>query len=260
MQKKRRENTRAEDILCVMKKRGESMGELVARIRNEQRISDNEKVTFAGRLDPLASGVVLLLKNDMRFEKESFLSLPKKYEFEVILGVETDTLDVLGKITKIENKEELKNLDEVCNTTTKSLHSLLGEQIQTYPKYSSKTVNGKPLFEYARENIEIERPTRTVTIFRLNLLSLCVIPKSDLLHSVTTSVGSVMGDFRQEEILRAWHEQSYALPRVVTKMSFNVECSTGTYVRVLATKIASLLNTCAIADNICRVKLGEFTS
>lgn len=260
MQKKRREIKTNPDILSVIKEKGESMGELLLRVRKEYGIKGEEKVTFAGRLDPLASGVVLLLKNDARFEKEPYLSLSKEYEFEVILGIETDTHDVLGIITKIENTDEIKNLDEVYSTTVNSLDSLIGERLQMYPYYSSRKVKGKPLFEYARNNIETERPTRNISIFSLNLISVNLMNKEDFLNSVNISVGTVNGDFRQEDILSEWNKRKSELPERIPKIRCRVTCSSGTYVRVLATKVASLHNTVGIADNIYRVSVGEFTN
>jgi tRNA pseudouridine(55) synthase len=235
------------------------MGELITRMKENSFIGEDERVTFAGRLDPLARGITILLKNDARFEKEAYTSLPKTYEFEVILGMETDTLDVLGTLTRIDDQTPYLADKEACATFKNSLQSLVGAQLQTYPQYSSKTIKGKPLFEYARSNEEVTRPSHTIHIYELELISVSKIKKNDFLKSVHKSIEIVRGDFRQKEILRSWENHSAFLPDVVTSLKCKVICSSGTYVRVLATDIASLLSTFALADNIERVKIGEFT-
>jgi tRNA pseudouridine(55) synthase len=259
MQKKRREKNCSENILCIEKKKGETMGEVISRAKEEYLIKNDEKVTFAGRLDPLASGVVLLLKNDARFQKEAFLSLSKVYEFEVIMGIETDSLDVLGEITMIDSKRESVYNNEASALLKKSLHTLLGKRKQIYPLYSSKTVKGKPLFEYARKNILVNRPVRHVHIYDLELISARAVKKEYFLNSVKTSIGSVNGNFRQEKILKLWRSYAGFLPSTVNIYKFRVVCSAGTYVRVLATDIAALLDTVGLADNIRRLQVGEFT-
>ncbi len=94
----------------------------------------DKKLSYAGRLDPLASGVMLVLVGEETKNKDQYLGLEKVYEFVILFGFSTDTGDVMGLIKEASDKSvELKNIDGV-------LKKHLGEFDQVYPKYSSPIV------------------------------------------------------------------------------------------------------------------------
>jgi len=234
------------------------MGGLILRVRNSLRISPHVKITFAGRLDPLARGIILLLREDMRYEKEAFLTLPKTYTFDLVFDVSTDTLDVLGKVTDVATKDIL-SLEDTERTLRSVLPEFLGKQEQSYPRYSSKTVKGIPLFEYARNYVMVKIPSRNIEIYSLSLIRVYSVKREVFLRELEKKVGAVTGDFRQNEINVLWNKRAHELPPELQVAEVVVECSSGTYVRVLAKKLASKMLRLGIADNITRTHVGEFT-
>ena len=86
-------------IILLNKKEGETPLERLELFRVKNKIYKNVKMTYAGRLDPMASGLLLILAGDETKNKEKYLILEKEYEFEVLFGFSTDTYDILGKIT-----------------------------------------------------------------------------------------------------------------------------------------------------------------
>ena len=124
----------------------------------------NTKAGHTGTLDPMAEGVLLICLGKATKLTEIMTAKTKEYIAEVTLGIETDTLDTEGKIIK-ENKQ---------NITEKQVIDALKKFKKTYlqevPKYSAIKVNGKKLYEYARENKEVVLPKKEVTIYDIKLL------------------------------------------------------------------------------------------
>ncbi len=141
------------DLILVDKPYGATPLEAIQALRLSGVLSADEKATYAGRLDPLATGLLLILHGDGVHEKDSYLGLSKAYEIEIAFGVETDTGDLLG----IPNVQEgdLPSIEKIIELL-ESTHEV------QYPAYSSKTVAGKPLHEYTRDGVEVSRPSRAV--------------------------------------------------------------------------------------------------
>jgi tRNA pseudouridine55 synthase len=142
-------------FLLLDKQVGETPLECMNRFRVSHLEYSEVKMTYAGRLDPMASGLLLVLTGDAIYSKEKFLSLPKTYECTVILGLSTDTYDILGIPVKrnsflIKETNDVKvnqiGLEEIKGV----LNSFIGTFQQDYPPYSSKTVGGKQLHQIAR--------------------------------------------------------------------------------------------------------------
>lgn len=123
-------------------------------------------IGHTGTLDPIATGVLVLGVNDGCKIIELLTSNIKKYKAEVIVGVETDTLDVTGEVIKTYNVDRLDN-----KLVKEVLNSFIGKYMQEVPKYSAIHVNGKRLHEYARNNIDVVLPKREVEILALDYLN-----------------------------------------------------------------------------------------
>lgn len=148
-------------LLIVDKEKGVTSRDVVNSIC--KRFS-TKKVGHAGTLDPLASGVLVVAVNDATRALEFLTMDEKEYIAEVIVGMETDTLDVTGAILRQEKKEISKEQLETVLT------SFLGTYEQEVPKFSAVHVNGKRLYEYARAQEEVTLPKRAVTISSISLL------------------------------------------------------------------------------------------
>ena len=129
------------------------------------KILKTKKVGHTGTLDPIATGVLVVCVGNTTKLCELLTSEHKEYIATIKLGIKTDTLDTTGTI--IEKKDYNVTEEQII----KVLNSFLGDSIQTTPIYSAVKVNGKKLYEYAREGIEVELPKRNINISNIELLS-----------------------------------------------------------------------------------------
>src|SRR6266516_7262353 len=109
-----------DDLIIVNKPVGMTPLQAINEIKKHMPIVKNEKITYAGRLDPLAHGVLLLLIGEAVKKREEYLALPKTYEFEALLGIETDTYDILGYVQEAITKETDRNVRLIVNTFVNS--------------------------------------------------------------------------------------------------------------------------------------------
>lgn len=252
MKEKKQEN----GLHILYKKLGETPYEVILRYKKENPETDILPMTYAGRLDPMAEGLLLVLSGEEVHNKDKYLDLPKEYEFEILWGFKTDTLDVLGLVentTTFENPSEEKVKQELGKS--------VGKFEQTYPVYSSRPVGGKSLFQWAREGRigEIDIPKHEVEIFDAKYVNRKKILREDLLGEIKNKVSLVKGDFRQQEILDAWEKvlsQTEAEEFVVDKISINV--SSGFYVRQFVSDLAESVGIDALAFHIKRTKVGRY--
>ncbi|WP_308653498.1 tRNA pseudouridine(55) synthase TruB [uncultured Anaerococcus sp.] len=165
-------------ILNVNKEKGISSARVVSLVR---RALGMKKVGHTGTLDLEASGVLPIVLGKATRVSDYMMTKDKVYETELILGAKTDTLDAAGKILEESDKEVTKEeFLQVMNT-------FKGEIEQIPPMYSALKVNGKKLYDLAREGIEIERKKRKVNIYDIELLFFA-FPKATI--RVTCSKGT----------------------------------------------------------------------
>lgn len=129
------------------------------------RILKTKKIGHTGTLDPIATGVLVVCVGNTTKLCELLTSEYKEYIATIKLGIKTDTLDTTGTI--IEEKDYNVTEEQIIEV----LNSFLGDSIQTTPIYSAVKVNGKKLYEYAREGIEVELPKRNINISNIELIS-----------------------------------------------------------------------------------------
>jgi len=244
-------------LIILNKKEGETPLEALDNLRLKHNEYKDTKMTYAGRLDPMASGVLLVLLGDEVKNKEKYLAFDKEYEFEVLFGFVTDTYDILGKVT---NNHELSITNYELEKRIKLyLKTFLGESMQPYPIYSSKTVSGKQLFTYARAGEAVEIPTRKIFIKSLKLEKVKEINGKKLLENIEKRVRKVKGDFRQKEIIEIWKNNLLPLNKEkFTIASFKIKCSSGTYVRGIANSLGNRMKIPALTFSITRTKVGRY--
>ena len=216
----------------------------------------NVPLTYAGRLDPMASGTLLILCGDECKVRDIYNALDKEYEFEVLFGYSTDTGDTLG-MPKRAAKTERYSLNKLSQIAAK----LRGVHTVPYPAFSSKTVAGKPLFEYALSNKlhTIAIPTVEMRIYKLRCESVRTITGSTLLERILSKIVLLKSnDFRAEAIGLAWSDllkndnTQYAIAK------FRAVVGSGSYIRTLAPMIAKLAGTDGIAYSIHRRAIGRY--
>ena len=200
---------RLDGVLLLDKALGESSNRALQAAR---RLYDAEKAGHTGTLDPLATGLLPLCFGEASKFSSDLLNADKRYVAVVQLGVTTDTADTEGKVLRRRPVEVDRRAVE------KALAAHTGEIDQIPPMYSALKRDGKPLYEYARAGIELERAARRASIHRLDLLD-----ASDL-----------------------------AGGRFVVE----VLCSKGTYVRTLAADIGEFLGCGAHLAGLRRTGIG----
>ena len=182
-------------------------------------IFNTKKVGHSGTLDPLATGVLVIAINDGLKIINLINSDDKEYIVEVKVGILTDSLDITGKVIKENDKlVDEKELIEVLN-------SFKGNYLQEVPKYSAVKVGGKRLYEYARENIEVDLPKRMVAIKEIELLEFnkdsfkfrTLVSKGTYIRSLVRDIGDklniclTMKNLKRTKQGRFYIEDSYTL-------------------------------------------------
>ena len=144
-------------------------------------ILKTKKVGHTGTLDPIATGVLVVCVGNTTKLCELLTSEYKEYIATIKLGIKTDTLDTTGTIL------ETKDYNVTEQQIKEVLNSFLGTSIQTTPIYSAVKVNGKKLYEYAREGIEVDLPKREINITNIELLS---YKDDEIIFKTTVSKGT----------------------------------------------------------------------
>ncbi len=215
-------------MIKVNKEVGETPLELIQRIRTEMPDLENERISYAGRLDPMAEGETILLIGYENNHREKYLGYDKEYVATFLVGFETDSGDILGLITDSSFERQSTSIIE------NNVNSFKKIKKQTYPWFSGKTVNGKKLFEYFKAgDLSVERPCLGVEIKNVEFLDLKNIPKGDTKDYILESIPKVRGDFRQEKILEAWRKNFESAPETFQVFDIKIRVSSGTFIRAL---------------------------
>lgn len=250
--------------LTIEKSVGETPLVALERLRTVYGLSADIPLAYAGRLDPMASGKLLILVGDECKVQEKYHSLDKEYRVEVLLGVSSDTGDVLGLLSS----GEQRSVTEF--EVKKVLKRFVGPITLPYPHFSSKTVKGKPLHTWTLEKRldEIEIPKKASTIHKLTFQRLRTLTKSEVLTTVRNKIETIPlvtdpkkalgADFRRDDVRASWNELEKTGGDTYQILSFTCIASSGTYMRTLAECIAKDLGTCGLAYSIHRTKIGKF--
>ena len=205
-------------ILVLDKPTGISSNTALQKIK---RLYQAQKAGHTGSLDPLATGVLPICLGEATKVSHYLLDADKRYRAKCTLGSVTTTGDSEGDIL---DKKSVPALTET--QIINLLASFEGEQEQTPPMFSALKHNGRPLYEYARKGIEIERKSRQITLFEVKLLNFSISNKE-----------SDEADFIEIE----------------------VHCSKGTYIRTLCEDIGRAIGCGAHISALRRIDSGPFS-
>lgn len=168
-------------ILNILKPTGMTSHDVVSSVR---KILNTKKVGHAGTLDPNVAGVLVICVGKGTKFSEYLMNGSKEYICELILGQSTDTQDSYGKV--VEKKDNFHvNYEDIKNV----LKAFEGEQLQIPPAYSAVKLNGKKLYEYARQNIIVEKPGKPVNIKKIELIK---FEEKRVLMKIKCSKGTYM--------------------------------------------------------------------
>lgn len=206
-----------EGIIPLYKPKGITSHDCVIQLR---KILNMKRIGHTGTLDPEVDGVLPICIGKATKVAEYISDAGKSYEGEVTIGYSTTTEDKTGEtVEKKIIKEPIKR-----QTIEEALQQLTGTITQTPPMYSAVKVKGKKLYEYARQGMIVERPTREVTIYSLQLLD-----DREIFEGETVS------------------------------FSIRVSCSKGTYIRTLAVMIGEMLGYPSHMSALTRIQVASFS-
>ena len=197
-------------VLIVDKEKGRTSFDIIRDVRKQYNM---KKVGHTGTLDPLATGVLPILLGDSTKLSDYLMDHDKEYIAVIKLGQKTDTADSEGKIIEEKIVPNI-NIEEV----KQAMSIFIGEIQQIPPMYSAIKIDGKKLYDLARQGKEVERKTRKVTIYSINNIK---------------------------------------LSKEKNEIEFIVNCSKGTYIRTLCEDIAKKLDTVRIYEIFEKNKSGR---
>ena len=199
-----------EGIILINKPKDYTSQDVVSKVK---KILNIKKAGHTGTLDPMATGLLPVMLGNYTKLSKYLIEHDKTYVATLKLGMKTDTGDITGKVI------EERTVDVDFNKIEEVLKSFLGKQMQIPPMYSAIKVDGKKLYEYAREGKSVPVPPREIEIYKINLINI---------------------NIDDEEI------------------KFSVACSKGTYIRVLCENIAEKMNTVGTMSGLERVNVDMF--
>ncbi len=216
--------TDPEGILLIDKPQGITSHDVVNRVR---RIYKMKKIGHAGTLDPMATGLLIMLVGKATKVSQYLMSLPKVYTGRIRFGQVTDTQDAEGDI--IEEKPIPEGLTE--DKLKAEMNAFLGDQYQTPPMFSAKKVKGVPLYKMARKGQEVEREPRIIHVssFKLNGFHLpeadfeLACSKGTYVRTVAHDLGQTLGcgahltALRRTKIDRFTEDDAYPLESLAEK-------------------------------------------
>jgi tRNA U55 pseudouridine synthase TruB len=254
--------------ITLEKNIGETPLALIEAWRKRNPAYKSVSASYAGRLDPMASGKLIVLLGEECRRQEAYTKLDKEYEIEVLLDVGSDTGDILGLCEYAEKETNVS--DSVFRSI---LRKEEGSVVRKYPAFSSKTLRGKPLFLHKLEGtlVDDEIPEHIERLYRAQYLSHAEISSVELVGRIknllalvprTTEPSKALGkDFRIEEVRASWERVfAQAGARTFQVARVRVVCASGAYMRSLAPRIGEALDTKALALSIHRTKIGKYLS
>ena len=236
----------------------------VERLRESLGIPAGVPMAYAGRLDPMASGKLLVLIGDECKKQQAYHAFDKEYRVEILLGARSDTGDVLGLIESC-FLPPLGKMD-----ISKTVSRLHGHLTLPYPHFSSKTVHGKPLHTWALEKRlhEIEIPTQHSVVHRATLHGVRMVSREEVLQTVRSKIETIPkvteeskalgADFRRGDVRASWDRFATVAPTTLPLISVTMIASSGTYMRSLAEYVGAQLGTGGLAYSIHRTKIGRY--
>ena len=180
-----------EGVLLVDKPRGLTSHDVVYHLRRKLQM---KKIGHAGTLDPMATGVLVMLIGKATRISQYLMSVDKVYEGEATLGVVTDSQDAEGEV------RETRPVPELAETRVREvMQGFLGDQYQTPPMHSAIKIGGVPLYKLARKGEEVEREPRFIRVVTFELTSFAPPKLTFTLHCTKgTYVRTIVHDLGQK--------------------------------------------------------------
>ncbi len=201
-------------VLLIDKPKGITSAKAVALVKKQVKV----KVGHTGTLDPLATGLLILLTGKYTKQAGSFLHMDKSYVVRAVFGMTTTTYDVAGDVVKT------SDLSVTRQQVEDALKEFTGEIGQIPPAYSAKKVNGKKAYELARKGVDVEIPASSVTVYGLRLSSFdfphftleCDVSSGFYVRSLVHDLGEKLGVGATVEEVRRIRVGQYSIEDALT--------------------------------------------
>jgi tRNA pseudouridine55 synthase len=225
----------------------------VQKFKQNNPAYKNTKISYPGRLDPMAEGLLLLLVGDENKKMINYMKLDKEYQAKILFGFSSDSFDILGLPEKKVTDIDIKILK-------KTIKNLKGTYNQKIPVFSSHRIKRKPLFYHARTNNlkNIKIPEKTVIIKNIIINSIYTITANRLLKEIKNKINKLTGDFRQKQILEKWGNLLKNKNEKFIVADITISCSSGTYIRAIANDLGKSFGS-GLLLNLIRTKIGKFS-
>ncbi|MDO5569084.1 MAG: tRNA pseudouridine(55) synthase TruB [bacterium] len=217
---------------------------------------NTSKVGHTGTLDPLATGILVICINSALKIAEKLTQDTKEYEAVIKLGMQTDTLDITGNIITTSNIPKLTPIK-----VNQVLEKFTGVINQVVPLYSSIKINGKKLYEYARNNEVITPPTRKVLIEYINLIEIkedtikikCKVSKGTYIRSLARDIGLSLGTHGTIKNLRRIKQGNFSIAD-----AFTLEQIEKDYFKIISIENALNIKTIDVSKELYfKIKNGQ---
>lgn len=237
--------------LNVYKPIGATPVEMINLLKKRFPEYSRQKISYAGRLDPMAHGVLILLigdkENKARREREKSA---KEYTFDVLFGISTDSYDILGIPSVNESIPSIKEIQEV-------LKDFKGEINQKLPRFCSYRIQGSPMYILAKEGRLKEQPRIKRRIDNIEIISFKKIKEQDLLGEILNRIALIKKDDFRQDIIVPRYKKALCKNRIFLLVKMKTTVSSGTYIRSICDDLGEMLNTRACAFEILRTRSGD---
>jgi len=209
-----------EGVLLIDKPTGLTSHDVVDRVRRKLKM---KRIGHAGTLDPMATGLLIILVGKATKLSQYLMSLDKAYEGTITLGETTNTYDAEGEVMMTKPVPEISQAE-----VQEVLNSFVGDQYQTPPMFSAVKINGQPLYKMARKGKEVEREPRFIRISRFDITRF-ELPEVDFsldcskgtyVRSLANDIGEKIGCGGYLSALRRSASDRFSIEEAVTLEDF----------------------------------------
>lgn len=222
-------------------------------LRCDTAALQGQPMVYAGRLDPMAEGLLLVLTGEDRHALPAHLKHDKEYVATFLFGLGSDTFDVLGRLTW--GRVPAPNVEACAGAVA----ALVGLHPLPLPVWSAYRVRGRPLHAWAREGRlgAIEVPVRAMEVTSVRLGTSEWVQAAEVAVEAMARINEVRGAFRQEDVLGDWGRLVAEDPPLV-RVTATLTVASGTYVRALAQALGAQVGCGGLLGGLRRTRIGPY--
>ncbi|MBT6254047.1 hypothetical protein HOI83_02345 [Candidatus Uhrbacteria bacterium] len=238
-------------VIVANKPLGWTPLQVIENIREKDSRYSDSKMVYAGRLDPMAEGLLVILTDEDRFKLDGYLKKEKSYTATMLFGFKSDSLDALGIVERVGSSD--------LELAVGAVEGLVGAHELELPSYSAYKIQGKPLHWWAQQGRidEIEKPKKNMTVQDVRVVKTEMLNAGDVLLDVERTISLVSGDFRQDEAVESWKRALDGVDELLV-VTAEFDVTSGTYIRTLVDTVGEKLGCGGLLLHLDRTRLGEF--